>query len=273
MKSIYILTLVAALFMFGCATTSKVQFTKTVEAALQDGAKSEQSIKDITIIVSPLDVSKELQNEEKYKKSIPVYYKPFLSEEGLYATPMNLDFYYGTTPFEVTVVNNTDHILRMKDSRIAFIDPALDEPIMGLDVAAISEDVTLLPAYAKTNDEIAKLKPLNNNHKAAVETELKNIAKSLKFVNAFNREILPGMRFSGIVVIPVSPEKMSEGKLSFIDMVSKTDSAGNPIERVRFDYRVQPVEKYWKLDPTLSKTWISVTKEEFDMGLVPKPNK
>ena len=79
-------------------------------------------------------------------------------------------------------------------------------------------------------------------------------------------EILPGMKTSGYVFFPVKPEKISDGKISFIDMVSKTDAAGNPASKVRFDYKVKSLTYYYKVDPN-TNTWAAIKEDEYNKGL------
>ena len=66
-----------------------------------------------------------------------------------------------------------------------------------------------------------------------------DIINQVRFINGFNREIIPGMRATGILLFPIDPKDISDDTLSFVDMVSKTDPAGNTVERVRFDYKTE----------------------------------
>lgn len=266
MKSLYsIASILVLLLLVGCATIPQVQYKKVSTVSLLDPNESEQTKNNISISVKPLDTNKELKNPV-YTQEFQVVYIPMLSTAPVAAKiSKTVDYFWKTTPYEITVVNNTDHILRMKDSRVAYIDPNLDEPVMALDPQSIIVDKTLLPVYQGMIDLIKKeYKPVDDTYTFSIGLAIDKITKVQKFVTGFNKEIMPGMRSSGIVVIPIEPEKASEGKLSFIDMVSKTDQAGNPIERVRFDYRIKLVDKYYKYDKSISSDWVEIQANEFN---------
>lgn len=74
------------------------------------------------------------------------------------------------------------------------------------------------------------------------------------------------MRISGILAFPVSPENASRGKISFIDMVSKTDKAGTPTEKVRFDHNVKTLKKYWKYNSKKDKDWVEIKEADYTKG-------
>ena len=78
-------------------------------------------------------------------------------------------------------------------------------------------------------------------------------------------EIMPSMRATGTLIFPVKPEKAADGLISFVDMVSKTDPAGNPTERVRFDYKTEILNRYWKVDPNANQ-WVEIQKDEYNKG-------
>ena len=142
-------------------------------------------------------------------------------------------FFEKLLPFQVTIINNTGHILRMRDSRVAYIEPGSDEPLMALDKATILEDMEILPVYDQLIWMLNHYQhEIINDLDECVEKGLRKVIKKIKFINAFNREIMPDMKFTGIVVFPIDPAEASEGKVSFIDMVSKTDNAGNPADEV-----------------------------------------
>ncbi len=259
---------ILSLLLVGCAGQIKTKYnvTKTFELADKNLAKQKKG--GIEIELMPL-------GEDAYKKSyftqnINVSYVPFLSDKVVTESkPFKIDFFDGLTAFKVHIINNTDHILRMKDSRVLFIDPDLDEPIMGLTKSSIMEDVeSAVPYYNTLMSYI--LKNYKYTDKTGLEMQLvmilSKIVKKIKFINGFNKEIMPGMRASGTIIFPVTPEQASQGKISFIDMVSKTDKAGNPLEKVRFDYTVKVLEKYWKYNPKTDKDWVEITAEDYKKG-------
>jgi len=260
---------IVILILSSCATTPKIQYKKLTEFGIAYNDEAKQTKEGISIELAPLDVTKEYK-EAKYNQEFIVIYKPLLSDSYQKAkTEIIIDYFYQLTPFEVEIVNNTDHILRMRDSRVAFIDPDSDEPLMALDTGEILGDYEVLPAYQNLIDYITEKYPATGDLiESGTEKALKKITKKLKFVNGFNREIMPGMRMKGIIVFPIDPVDAGEGKISFIDMVSKTDAAGNPIKKVRFDYRVKPNIKYLRYDKATDTEWKEINEQEYEAGQV-----
>ena len=261
-KSSYGITIFLLFIISACATVpQQTQYMTKTEYDLADSVDARQTIEDITISLKPLNVDKEIQ-KEKYTQNYTVTYLPFLETElKTIAVPLRTNIYEGTVAFEVEIINDTDHILRMRDSRVAYIDPDSDEPVMALDKASIMEDPEILPAYNKVKQYLEDKYSPRNDVGISINQAFSRIAKKIKFINGFNREILPGMRTKGIIVFPVEASDAAEGKISFIDMVSKTDKAGNPLERVRFDYRIKLNNKYYKTGP--NGEWLEISEAEY----------
>ena len=107
----------------------------------------------------------------------------------------------------------------------------------------------------------------SSRFRQSINTAINNIIAEQKLINAFDKEILPGMKSSGKLLIPLSPEQISEGVLSFIDIVATTDKAGNPTEKVRFDYHIITKDVYSKLDRNVSNKWVQISEEEYNTGM------
>ena len=89
------------------------------------------------------------------KRNIAVKYNPtvkfgaVLDEKG-FATenaPVTFNLTDDMTIFMVTINNNTDHILRMSDSRIVFVTPSSDDPKLGLNKESLKSIISELPMY------------------------------------------------------------------------------------------------------------------------------
>jgi len=272
MKKLSIILLVAiVLIMTGCATTPKpkpIIYSKEKAAFLADGTEAQQVKGNITLIVNPMNVLQELE-KPVYTQTVEYNYIPYLSLDGSVqrsSTKLLMPFFDGMTAFEVTIINNTDHILRMNDSRIAYIDPNSDDPIRALRASDIN--INQLNIYKETVELMQqKFKPVDNYYIQSINTAINNIIAEQKLINAFDKEILPGMKSSGKLLIPLSPEQISEGVLSFIDIVATTDKAGNPTEKVRFDYRIKAKNVYSKFDGNVSNKWIEISEEEYNTGM------
>jgi len=273
-KNFKISLIIAVSLLMGCAAPLYVaKYTKAPVIKLDENVPSTQTIGGITIDLSPFD-EKEYE-KPIYSQKVNVTYTPFLQTvpvtEPKEYTKINL--FWGYTAFYVTVKNSTDHILRMKDSRVVFIEPNNDEPYAALDKAGIQSDFASLPIYKALFNIVKNAYPNTNDVSlnADIAVALTNISKGIKFINGFDMEIMPGMKASGILLFPISPEKLTTGKISFVDMVSKTDAAGTPTEKVRFDYKTKLFYNYWKSVPTGPTgiiTYKVIDANEFNKGLV-----
>lgn len=268
MRYLCLMIMAAVLLLAGCASVPKVQYSKSIGILLPDKPETEQTINGISITVKPMDVNKEVYTD-KYLKNIMVYHDPWGKLLGNYPVPTRLNIFSGTTPFVVTIVNNTDQILKLEETRIMYIDPIIDspvEPYMALNTKSIAENLTILPIYNQVMRDLQKLNPQNEAYKNQVGVELMNLVKQQKFVNEPTREVMPGMKFTGLVMIPISTLNITEGKLSFVDMVTKSATAGYATEKVRFDYTVRAVTRHWKQDKAVSNDWVEITAEEYNLG-------
>ena len=259
-----------SLWLVSC-TPPPTLFTKYSKVDLAANTPAEQVQSKITIKLQPVN-DKEYE-KTWYTQSIDIPFTDVTTNKPMVA-PQNIliQLYNQLTVFEVTVVNNTDHILRMKDSRVIYIDPDKDDPIIAFDKSSMIEDARALPCFNITTETLSKTYPISNYDilSQSITRGIKNILDHVPFVNGFNKEIMPGMKTSGYIVFPLNPEKASEGKVSFIDMVSETDQAGNPIKKVRFDYKVTPVVKYFKMvyDKNAGKysSWAETDEKDYNIG-------
>lgn len=272
MKKISIILMVAILLIItGCATTPKPQpilYSKEKAAFLAEGTEAQQVKGNVTLIVNPMNVLQELE-KPVYTQTVEYNYLPYLSTDGnprRSSVKLLMNFFHGMTAFEVTIINNTDHILRMNDSRIVYIDPKSDEPVRALRNSDII--INQLSIYKYTVELMQqKFNPVDNYYIQSINTAINNIIAEQKLINALDKEILPGMKSSGRLLIPLPPEKISEGVLSFIDIVATTDKAGNPTEKVRFDYHIITKDVYSKLDRNVSNKWVQISEEEYKAGV------
>ena len=162
------------------------------------------------------------------------------------------------TAMEVKIKNNTPHILRMKDSRIYLIitEDGEKKPIKAvtklgdttpvplypndkhsdiyLPKSAIDEDdslihwITSFEANWERNREKGLIDfPYPVGFASQVIDQNK---KNYKLINGIDVEILPDFSYSGILLFPVIVS-YENPKLMFYDITTKTDPAGNPIEK------------------------------------------
>jgi hypothetical protein len=266
MKPIWIVLFITALLLMGCSG-NKVSYSKSLFLQLPDKPEAEQTINGITINVKPFDVSKEVQNP-KYTRTFNIMYTPYFNPIWE-KFERKINIFNGTTTFEVTITNTTDQILKLQETRVMYIDPIVDsptEPYMALDLGTIIQNPAILPIYDQTIASFSSQSPQNADFLTQVGNEVRGLAQQLKFVNLPNREIMPGMKFTGIVMIPIPYFKITEGRLSFIDVVTKSATAGYAEEKVRFDFTARNTLKYWKLDKAAGNVWVEITENEYNMN-------
>lgn len=278
----FILLLVAAGVISGCSPKIATSTYKSeAYLKLSDKTPPTQSKGGITIEVklpSESDYKNPVFNKQLYIKIIPAAttVNMKLDSEGYFdiIENVNLQFYFDLTPFKVVISNNTDHILRLKDSRIVFIDNNSEDPFRGLTKNELIQDITQLPIYQLRIKELKEKYPRAKpgNIEAQLRMALLDIINDLKIINNFDNEIIPEMKSSGVIIFPVSTKKLSEGKVSFVDFISRTDAAGNAIEKVRFDYETILSTKYFKggapvgIGSNLKSSWIEISKDDFIKG-------
>jgi len=159
------------------------------------------------------------------------------------------------------IKNNSKHILRMRDARIYLV----------------VEGVNPLPAIASFDELLRQadyLEAVTNNQRAR-EVVLLVLQKSplpvgffraivlynqsnYKLINDIAAEILSGFTYEGILVFPIIPSFSPEAKVTFFDVTTRTDAAGNPIEKAQFDFALKRhhaqmwydrSENAWKVGP------------------------
>ena len=255
-----VLLLTITLLFVSCSPRAVEYMTRT-HFDLVNKEDYQQTKGGITVILKPLS-----ENKGVYNKKVKLVVKKFLQKKrSVVENEYKLNYFYKMLPFEVTIINDTKHILRMRDARIVYIDPDSDEPIFALTKSQIIENIEELPIYEDLKRTIInnhKLDEIYSDLDEVATKVLSKIAKKLKFINGFNKEIMPGMRTRGIVLFNIDPEVASEGKISFVDMTAETDDAGNPTKKVRFDYRVKPITKRYKYDPNTGD-WEEVNSTDY----------
>lgn len=269
MKFTCLLMLALGLILVGCSSVPKTQYSKSINLLLPNELQTEQNISNVTIKLSNFDVNKEIMSD-KYLKTIIVYYDPWGAYLGNHPVQTRLNIFSGTVPFNVTIINNTDQIIKLEDMRIMYLDPIVDtpvEPYMAIDLATVTQDPSMLQVWNETVRTIQRLNPQNEAYKMQLNSEITGLFKQLKLVNTPKREIMPGMSFSGIIVLPIAREKVTEGRLSFLDVVSKTATPGYATEKVRFDFNVKSVPQYWKFNKAVSPDWVEIPYDEFLLGV------
>ena len=177
----------------------------------------------------------------------------------------------------VTVKNETDHILRMGDARIYLRIPGY-EPIKAfttvgdtnLTPVLLGDETKMLPkAWSNgeglvgwiTNAEIefeaTRPKGMISWYEYPVGICSQVIAqnrRAYKLISDVELEILPGDTYTGLLLFP-SEVGDSDASVKFYDITTKTDAAGNPTEKVTFEFPLKSkhIQKWFNQQ---EKKWI-----------------
>ena len=160
----------------------------------------------------------------------------------------------------IRIKNATDHILRMRDARIYMVVEG-QEPIPA--VAGFNTLLRYADEYERIDIEQAESKgglfksipPAGWTHQALLRN-----STGFKLVNDVSREILPGFSFEGMLAFPPLQGSSGPVQVSFFDITTKTDAAGNPVEKTRFDFVLQPQQ---------TSMWFDRTDSHWKIGTPP----
>jgi len=236
--------IVLTALVFGSCGTS-VRLSKSVDFEVDPPNMSEQTKQSVTI-------SMDFANYEENAKD-PIYKQSVLAAgllatepSELYAEEQIVDPLISKTAFFVRIKNNSDHILRMKDARVALIlGDNMDDPIPAYQKQTMLSDLDSYPVVAKyINKGTAMNMAIAESYKEALKKIINN--GKFKLINDVSMEIYPDFTVSGLLVFATNPFEATKGKVTFFDVTTKVDAAGNPIEKERFDFAIKPLWKFYK---------------------------
>jgi hypothetical protein len=190
------------------------------------------------------------------------------------------------TVTKVTVDNGTDHILRMGDARIYLriegYDPIKPYTVLGstaLIPTMVGDKQQNLPsAYSNSEGLVgwvtnAEMEFDANRKKGLIEIfhypvglRSQVIAanrRAYKLISDVDLEILPGDTYTGLLLFPAEVIKTA-ATIKFYDITVKTDAAGNPSEKVTFDF---------PLDSNHVQKWFNEIEKKWMDGTPPQPAK
>ncbi len=202
--------LLALVGIVGCASTTKtVQLMQFVPAGEYGNVQEKSGVK---FEVNPLD-------ETTLNKFPELRPKIKVTEKGLFGpTEKEVPVYLlqestpeGGVPYvqaRVTVTNRTGHVLRFTGSVIKLMD----------DMGNVYN--------ALTKQEVI----------AGQSEALHRYMRRLRYLTP-NTEVLPDMTWTGYIAFNMKMEEVAEiFKIAIYDLTTKTDAAGNPTEKSRFEF-------------------------------------
>lgn len=267
-----------ALLAVSCGSSSKmVQTTRFPEYNLTPASLANQTKQDVSVAVEMLKPSKGYDYPELFSFDPERVPETFRYAVAFYPEDDNgkgwcYTFGFGDrvlTACKVKITNNTPHILRMKDARIYLVVPGEDP------VAAVTEvgNPRLMRAGEKkkealpqsyldadnslvhwlTQFEIEWERRSKRNRKTLLALSLKyppgfasqvieQNRRHYKLINDLAVEILPQFSYEGILLFPVIVS-FDNAKLMFYDITTKTDAAGNPVEKTSFEFPLTLTQK------------------------------
>ncbi len=272
--------------MLSCGGPPKIHTVNFNEYTMDNEKSRIQTISNVTIEVSPLSPSKSYDYPELFSfqiNNMPEYFKQNVFFSTMFPKDLQGNswlYTFGTendflTAFKIKITNKTSHILRMKDTRIYLVVDG-EEPIAATTflgnskLVKVSESTYWPISYVESDKSLiywityfeAKYNAerpkgfLSIEYPIGVASQVINLNKrAYKLINDVNKEILPDFSYEGILVFPaiVSFNKV---KLMFYDITTKTDAAGNPIEKAKFEFNLRldnvdmwydNTEKKWKI--------------------------
>ena len=281
-----LLALVAAVYFFAsCAT--QIPTISITEYALK--SQNIQSQGGLTVELEVLNPtlqcmqkhpelfafdSKELYS--KIKTKAERWYDP-ASDGKRYCYTFGIQDYILTAAL-VKITNETDHILRMGDARV-YLRLEGEDPIKAVnrlgdcELHYIDQKKNVLPQSAIEGDEslVHWVTYLENYYESSRKKGLISFGypiglasqviaqnkRNYKLITDVGLEILPGDTYKGILLFPaiLSGEEHEKANIKFYDLTTKTDAAGNPIEKVTFDFQfdIKVTHKWWDKN---QKKWI-----------------
>ena len=283
-----LLLLALAAFLASCASTAKIQTQHFAQYTVTPPEVAAQTKSNVTIEVEVLKPSESLKHPELFAfdiKKLPESHYNF-STMGLFPADAQgrswcYTFGFGDkylTALKVKLTNNTPHILRMKDSRIYMVIPG-ESPVAavtvlgnaGLQAVAVSDKKTLYLPKSFLEKDGSLIHWLTQFEQEWDQTRKKGLVsltypvgfaalvvdqnrKNYKLINDLAVEILPNFSYEGILLFPVVVS-FEEAKLAFYDITTKTDPAGNALEKTAFEFPLtleqvdmwyDKTEKVWK---------------------------
>ena len=230
-----------------------------------------------------------LQNKQFTKKAIDYYFPPDKDDRYWCYT-------FGTLPeFKVSIMNETGHILRMKDARLYLVMED-QEPVAALSqqgqpqlvktkilLAGKEKTVHISESFnARDASLLDYITRLETSYYESFKEDRKKLKKGeripdypfglmagvyrknfikYKLINDIGREVLPGFSLTGILCFPYSLKLGQKFKIMFYDVTTETDAAGNPTKKTQFEFGFTYNPKFVMFDSD-SQKWRETKPDE-----------
>ncbi len=261
-----VMMFVSVLTLGGCGGPKQALTEWFPEYALAESGLNAQTKSSVTITVTPLSQGQMYEHPELFqfdKARVP----EVLVKDYMYCPQYKPDpsgrfwcYTFGAgseqlAAFTAEIRNGTDHILRMRDSRIYL-------EVEGADPVPATTDHESLVKWMTTFEEKAEAaRPkqvlLDRYYRYPVGLAgevVKQNRNAYKLIASTETEILPGKALKGILLFPVTVS-FEGATLTFYDIHTKTDAAGNPVEKQTFSFplKLERTQMQWD-----GKQWVKV---------------
>lgn len=290
---IFIMVVTSLILLISCASTFPPREGFAINYELENGVRiqEKENIKITLKTINELEMNKHPELfrfdpshwEDRLSVINPaIFWFPPDSSGEHYAYVFS-----GMPAFLVSIENSTGHILRMSDARIYliiegkdpipaisrfgnrnFIETELNmrgkaESVL-LTESALKYDESLLDYIARYEIQFIRLLSSKPKYKKYPKYpfNLKTVVAinnhdSFKLINEVGREILPDFSLNGILCFPFIMEPEQDAKVIFYDITTKTDEAGNPIKKTKFEFSFRYTPKYVKYNEIIKQWEIS----------------
>ena len=276
----------STVLLISCAGTRQIPIWEFDQYLLD--SESIQTKSGLTIEVEPLTPANLYEHPELFSFTVDELPKKWhlnvkaMYPEGPQGKRWEYTFGFGDNflaAMKVKITNQTGHILRMGDARI-YLRIEGEDPIKAItklgntQLEQVDEKGTLLPksredeslvhwlTYFANEWDIGRKKGiLSLVYPVGLPSQIiKEHKKKYKLISDVNLEILPGDHYSGLLLFPVIISS-NETVLKMYDLTTKTDAAGNPTEKVTFEF---------KLKFNKGKKWFDRLNNEWKNGEPPE---
>lgn len=267
---------ILAIFLVGCSSTETIRTDSWEEYKIGQGSETTKQKGDIEIQVTPIPPSATENHPELFRFTwreigidpgfgLTMTY----SEGGGWEHPLShaqrskMVSNKQAILCRVRIDNGTDHILRMENARI-YLVPDGGDPVEA--VSSIEELQSLASQFER------EIRIWQQEEGGLIQVELppnffsriiSSHQEAYDLIASLDTEILPDRSYEGLLVFPPFQKVPESATVSFYDVTTETDEAGNPTERVQFDF---PLKK------TTVKYWYDPETEEWKEGTPPQPS-
>jgi hypothetical protein len=259
------------------ATTARIPTLSFTQYGLEPGPSQNQTKSDIDITVKTIRISDTYDYPDLFSfnlEDFPQWKDNYYLKNNFPEGPLGKRWSY---PFAspdaseqllinwVKIKNGTKHILRMKDARIYMVIEGQEPiaPLSTLDEMIREGERFEAMARQQWDSQVSEmiLTLGDMSYPTGITRALINRKRSsYKLINDISKEILPGFTYEGMLVFPVVPSAYGAAKISFFDVTTKTDAAGNPVEKTQFDFSLQP---------QMVQMWYDKTERKWKTGAPP----